>query len=349
MEEIRKQRPSPRTLAARLPEWGILEKLIAEAPNEARVIEIGKSQDNFQELPIIAIEFGSQSPTAPTLLFVGGAHGLERIGSQVVLSQLQSFIDQCHWDELIKVALETIRVTYIPMLNPLGLMNKTRANPNGVDLMRNSPVESDGEDRNFLLGGHRLSKHLPWFRGYGFLEPESQALYDYAVKNIFSSPRVIAIDFHSGFGVDDRIWFPYAFSRKPFPDLAYAYSFKHYFEKTHPNHFYVIEPQSRQYTMSGDLWDHLYLEYRRQNTGLFLPFCLEMGSWLWVRKNPWQLFTLLGPFNPVLPHRLKRILRRHNTLFDFMLKSTVSKGGWTQINNEQKKQFQDDAMELWYK
>ncbi len=350
MEALLKPRPDSHILDAKLPEWAILESILAELPKQARIIELGHTQNSEHSLPLTAIEFGSQAPEAPTLLLVGGVHGLERIGSQVVLSQLQSFVEICAWDEMVNFALQKVRVAFLPMLNPLGIMMKTRSNPNGVDLMRNSPVESDGEDENLLLGGHRFGDWLPWFRGYGFLEAEAQALYDYVKKITFQSSRVITMDVHSGFGRDDRLWFPFAHSRKPFTDVALAYAFKQHFDKTHPHHFYIIEPQSRQYTMSGDLWDYFYLEYKKEGplNGKFLALTLEMGSWLWVRKNPWQLFSLLGPFNPVLPHRLKRILRRHNTLFEFLLRSTVSEHSWADMNDEQRAKYEARALELWY-
>ena len=45
------------------------------------------------------------------------------------------------------------------------------------------------------------------------------------------------------------------------------------------------------------------LEFMRLNhlpDNVFLPFTLEMGSWLWVRKNPRQMLDYFGYFNPVI-------------------------------------------------
>ena len=69
------------------------------------------------------------------------------------------------------------------------------------------------------------------------------------------------------------------------------------------HHRYVIEPQSRQYLAHGDLWDHLYLRSRERPERVFLPLTLEMGSWIWVKKNPRQLFSRQGIFNPLVQHR----------------------------------------------
>ena len=62
--------------------------------------------------------------------------------------------------------------------------------------------------------------------------------------------------------------------------------------------------------------------------GVFLPLTLEMGSWLWVKKNPRQLFSRLGMFNPVIAHREQRVLRRHLPLLDFLLRAALSHARW---------------------
>ena len=78
--------------------------------------------------------------------------------------------------------------------------------------------------------------------------------------------------------------------------------------------------------------DYLYqAQLQSGNNHVFLPFTLEMGSWLWVKKNPRQLFTWFGHFNPILPHRLTRVLRRHLTLFDFLLSATASYQYWLPV------------------
>ena len=57
----------------------------------------------------------------------------------------------------------------------------------------------------------------------------------------------------------------------------------------------------------------------------FLPLTLEMGSWLWVKKNPRQLFSRRGIFNPLIAHRQQRVLRRHLPLLDFAVRAA---GAW---------------------
>jgi hypothetical protein len=108
-----------------------------------------------------------------------------------------------------------------------------------------------------------------------------------------------------------------------------------------------MEPQSASYTTHGDLWDFLYDEYRERYRGLFLPFTLEMGSWLWVKKNPRQFFSWFGLFNPILPHRLERVLRRHLILFDFLLHAAASWQNW-RPDAARRETCRQEAMKRWF-
>ena len=64
------------------------------------------------------------------------------------------------------------------------------------------------------------------------------------------------------------------------------------------------------------------------NGAPFIPWTLEMGSWNWVRKNPFQLMSLTGPFNPIVPHRLRRVQRHHLLLIDFFLRAVHNHEAW---------------------
>lgn len=340
------------TIKRKLPEMETLRRLSLELVRQGRFQVLGWSEDKQnQKLPLIGASFGSEDPEAPTLGLFGGVHGLERIGAQVVLAYMTSFGDLILWDRLLQEALKRIRIVFFPMVNPLGMFHVTRANPNGIDLMRDAPVES--EEATSLVGGHRISPLLPWYRGPKGkgLEPESKAVIEFCKTEIFQSKRAIVLDFHSGFGSIDRIWFPFARSKKPFPHLPEFHALKDAFERTHPNHPYRIEPQAKSYTTHGDLWDHAYdLFYGQKETDqkVFLPLAVEMGSWLWVKKNPAQIFSALGPFNPMRPHRLRRILRRHNTLLDFVIRSLVSHEVWVPSDNSQREKHRQRALDLWY-
>lgn len=339
--------PNQRLLEKQLPEWIALEKWLREFSSLGEIEILGWSRSSSHELPLVGASFGSQEPQAPVLALFAGVHGLERIGSQVVLSLMQSFSESLLWDQVLQETLKRIRILFFPLVNPLGVLNKTRANPQGVDLMRNSPVESD-EKPHWLLGGQRISSTLPWYRGSGKLEPEAEAVLQFCQKKFFLSQAVITVDFHSGFGLQDQIWFPYAKTRKPFPHLSHFSAWAESFEKSHPHHFYRIEPQASNYITHGDLWDFVYDEFRSQNAGAYLPLTLEMGSWMWMKKNPLQALSSLGIFNPVKPHRQKRVLRRHLSFFEFLIRATASHGHWSDLKPERRNRFAQRALKRWY-
>lgn len=332
-----------------LPEIQQIEKKLQAAGSTARSEILTYSEAGDLRFPIYKVSFGNPDPRAPVLGFVGGVHGLERIGAQVCVALMNSLAELSQWDENLQRTLQTVRVFFIPTVNPVGIYRKTRCNPQGVDLMRNAPVEADNP--HFLLGGHRFSKRLPWYRGEegSTMQIEAQALVDAVEKEIALSPLAVTLDLHSGFGLQDRLWFPYARTVRPYPDLHLCYALKELLDRTYPHHFYRMEPQAQNYTTHGDLWDYLYDTHRAAKPGqVYLPLCLEMGSWLWVKKNPWQIFSAEGPFNPLKGHRHKRTLRRHNTLMEFLIRAVSSPQAWVQTDGGRRQELDQKARELWY-
>ncbi|AEI80090.1 zinc carboxypeptidase [Cupriavidus necator N-1] len=274
-----------------------------------------------------AATLGSRDPGAPAIGIFGGIHGLERIGTQLVLDYLRSVLSRLAWDELLHRELQSVRLVFMPIVNPGGMWAGTRANPNGVDLMRNGPQDADARVP-FLAGGQRIGAWLPWYRGTAGapMEAESRALLRVVQEELLPRPLSFAVDCHSGYGWRDSIWFPYAGTRRPMAHLPEMYLLKTLFEQAHPHHGYTFEPQSHQYLLHGDLWDHAYDLTPHGN--LFLPMTLELGSWLWIKKNPRQLFSREGIFNPIKAHRTARVLRRHVSLFDFLGRVAFAPDRW---------------------
>jgi hypothetical protein len=326
-----------------------LEDIIKQLGNRALVEVIDYVNYKHLRFPIYCITLGSMQADVPVLAYFGGVHGLEKIGSEVILAYLQTIVHLLDWDEEFATRLQKSRLVFVPIVNPIGVYLGTRSNGNGVDLMRNAPIEGSGNTK--LYSGHRLSPLLPWYRGNETeMEVEAQALCQIINQQLFKAPLSIAIDLHSGFGLHDRLWFPYASSKKPMPNLAETYAWKQLFDRCYPHHFYKIEPMSQEYVINGDLWDYLYDDFLLQNKGqaLFLPLTLEMGSWLWLRKNPMHLFQRYGLFHPLSPHRQQRILRRHFTLFDFLFRSLLYAQQWAHLSAAQKQENDNKAHALWY-
>jgi hypothetical protein len=328
-----------------------LELVIEEAGTRLEVAVACEVDGGSRRFPVYALALGNADPLAPAVGFFGGVHGLERIGTRVLLVFLRSMLARLPWDASLQGLLSSVRLVFMPLVNPGGMWRSTRANPRGVDLMRNAPLDAR-ERPTFMVGGQRISARLPWYRGPAGaeMEAESQAICRFVDRELLSRPFSIALDCHSGFGAVDRIWFPFACSRRPMPHLAEVNALAELFVAAYPTHNYVIEPQSRQYVVHGDLWDYLYLRAGEAGGGarIFLPLTLEMGSWLWVRKRPSQLLSREGAFNPKPFHRLQRVLRRHLIWLEFLARAAEGRRYWLPVG-EARERHRQLAEARWYR
>jgi len=332
------------------PELIELERLISESADYLQVRVVHRTLVGNRSFPVYVITLGNPAPDIPAVGFFGGVHGLERIGAEVVIAYLRNLVMRLQWDDLLHRQLESVRLVFMPLINPGGVWLGTRANPNGVDLMRNAPIDAR-ERVPFLIGGQRISARLPWYRGPlgAPMEAESAALCQVVEDELLAREFSIALDCHSGFGVNDRLWFPYAHTALPIEHLPEIHALMEIFSRTHPNHHYIFEPQSRQYLTHGDLWDYLYRRAATQQPSrTFLPLTLEMGSWLWVKKNPRQVFSRHGIFNPLIEHRLQRVLRRHLAWFDFLSRAAGSHARWRPLERK-RDDHRERALALWYR
>lgn len=348
---VRRLRPchSATSVPTPLPDIDELLRLLDEGADHLTTRVACEVEVRGRRFDVHVITLGQGGPDAPAVGFFGGVHGLERIGAEVVIAYLRSLVRRLSWDDLLREQLKQLRLVFMPLVNPGGYWLGTRANPQGVDLMRNAPIDAI-EPVPWLIGGQRLSPTLPWYRGQPRMpmQPESAALCDVVEKELLPHPFSIAVDCHSGFGVSDRIWFPYAHTSMPIDHLAELHALREIFDQAHCYHRYVFEPQSQQYLTHGDLWDHLYLQSRLHHAhNTFLPLTLEMGSWLWVKKNPRQLFSRHGIFNPLIRHRQERVLRRHMGLLDFMARAACSHQHWRPEGAE-RVQHHEAALAHWY-
>ena len=306
---------------------------------------VGRITAGARSFPLLVASIGSRDPLAPAVGFFGGIHGLERIGTQLILAYMRALLFRLEWDELLHLQLQKVKLVFMPIVNPGGMWAHTRANPQGVDLMRNAPQKAES-GVPFLAGGQTLSALLPWYCGRpgAPMETESTALLQVVHEQLASRPFSLALDCHSGYGFDDSLWFPYAKTRRLMANLPEMFALKTMLEQSHPHHDYRFEPQSNQYLLHGDLWDHAYDHAPAGH--VFLPMTLELGSWLWIRKNPRQLFSRHGIFNPIKVHRTKRVLRRHADLLDFLARAAFAAPNWLPPA-ERRAQLTKLAMAYW--
>jgi len=332
-----------------LAELDELQRIVDAGAGHLSCKAITHVNTNGKAFPVHAISLGNPDDAVPAVGFFGGVHGLERIGTEVVLACLRSVVGRLSWDRTLHHMLEGMRIVFMPIVNPGGMWRGTRANPQGVDLMRNAPVECT-TGAPWLVGGQRLSPGLPWYRGAdgAGMQPEAQALCDTVTTELLGHRFALTIDCHSGFGLSDRVWFPHAHTAQPVEHLPALHALSRLLDESLVHHRYVFEPQSRQYLTHGDLWDHLYLQAGQRPERVFLPLTLEMGSWLWVKKNPRQLFSRNGIFNPLIEHRQQRVLRRHVSLLDFLMRATFSHQRWLPEGAAREVQRQA-ALDHWYR
>jgi hypothetical protein len=331
------------------PELAELERILDDNECHLERRQLGEIEQGGYRFPLHAICLGNPSVRVPAVGFFGGVHGLEQIGTQVLLTYLKSLLTRLGWDRMLHRQLQSIRLIFMPIVNPVGMWRCTRGNSHGVDLMRNAPVDAEGRVP-LLAGGQRISSHLPWFRGFADapMEAECSAVCRIVQEELLARDFSIVLDCHSGFGMCDRIWFPFAYTRQPIPHLPEILALENLFTQSFPHHPYVFEPQSRQYLAHGDLWDFLYLHASKKPERIFLPLTLEMGSWRWIKKSPWQLFSRKGMFNPLPLHRLNRVLRRHLFWFDFLVRAACEYAAWLP-RGAMRAQHQQMAYERWYR
>lgn len=140
----------------KLPELDALERIIelgADLLQSHVACEVNLPRGG--SYPVHVVTLGNPSPTVPAVGYFGGVHGLERIGAEVVIAYLQNLVMRLQWDSTLHKQLESVRLVFMPIVNPGGMALGTRANPNGVDLMRNAPVDAV-EKVPFLVGVNAL-------------------------------------------------------------------------------------------------------------------------------------------------------------------------------------------------
>jgi hypothetical protein len=329
-----------------LTELATLERMLEGAPGGVTTRTVCEVACDGARLPVYSIAIGNPDANAPCVGFFGGIHGLERIGTHVLLHFLDDVFKRLAIDAGLKRRLESLRLVFMPLINPGGMLRATRANPAGVDLMRNAPVDA-AANATFMVGGHRLSPRLPWFRGGADMEAESRAVCEVVQREMLGRRFAVALDCHSGFGLRDRIWFPYAHTPVPIRHLAEIHALADLTDQLCPRHGYLFEPQSTTYSTHGDLWDHLYRISLTAGGGAFLPLTLEMGSWRWVLEKPRQLFSRLGLFNPLPPARRAQVVRQHLPWLDFLTYMGGTWADWLPVGAERERHDRA-ARARWY-
>ncbi|MBD2858364.1 DUF2817 domain-containing protein [Spongiibacter sp. KMU-158] len=337
------------SLGGRFSELFAVEQLCQQAGSMIQTRVEALVELNGLQLPITSLTIGNPETARNCLLLTGGIHGVERIGTQVLIAWLESVIERCRWDAHWQRQFdEELAIVALPIVNPGGMLQDMRCNPSSVDLNRHAPIDAEA-DTPFLIGGHRIWRKLPWYRGHWHRHQEIEfvALQNVVYRCTRPESLCLVVDFHSGFGFKDHLWIPYAFRKEPIEDIACYVALKLLWERNFPHHNYQFGPQAMHYLSHGDLWDYFHIQSREHGAKL-LPLTLEMGSWLWVKKHPSQIFSFAGLFNPTVPHRHARVLRSHLILLDFLMAACRNPNQWL-VEGEHARQLQQMAQALWYR
>ena len=87
--------------------------------------------------------------------------------------------------------LKDIRVAFIPLVNPSGMLRRRRSNAQGVDLMRNAPIDAKGKSLScWGASGFTLFAMVSW-QAWPSMQDENQALYEFMQTALKESPFVI--------------------------------------------------------------------------------------------------------------------------------------------------------------
>lgn len=313
---------------------------------EKRILEVARKNENLVKIhqygfsrkteqgfrfPIYSLSLGKPSALKKYPVgIVAGVHGLETIGVRILLDFLFHCLDEP--DFLPELHSGKLGIHALPMANPGGIALRKRANPAGVDLMRNSGVEAVHSMPFF--GGQKMSNRLPYFRGNS-LEPESRTLYRFVYDSFFGiKNRLIPVlDVHSGFGSIDHVWWPYAGTKDPCKDHR-LFEAMGRFLKIQAGHSHLsFGPQSESYTTHGDLWDLFYDHYNRLEEenkwkSRFLPLTLEVGTWSDLRERPGRILNRKNIFNPEGDQKRETIRKYRKFLRDLFRLALTKEKDW---------------------
>lgn len=185
-----------------LPE--ILSSLAALPPSDYQLEILGKSRQG-REIPLFSIG----NPKAQhQVLWVCGQHGDELDAVQACVYLMQDLLKRLPTDPLWQARLQQARWHLVPVLNPDGLIARTRKNAAGVNLNSNWDAGWSRPLADDKLQAEVFSPTGSNYHGeQAFSEPETQALASWISRH---RPQLI-FDYHTGMASFSQgmVLFPY--------------------------------------------------------------------------------------------------------------------------------------------
>ena len=109
-----------------LPELKEIQALCDRAGDLLKLNTLGTIEVQGVELPIHALILGNDDPNTPGIGLFGGIHGVERIGTEVVLAYMHSLIESLSWSPALRDLVNQMHIVFMPMVNPGGIVKQTR-------------------------------------------------------------------------------------------------------------------------------------------------------------------------------------------------------------------------------
>ena len=126
-----------------------LKEIASKHPNITRLYSIGHSVQ-FRNIWVLEISDnpGRHEPGEPEFKYVGGIHGNEVLGKEMLLLLIQHLVLSYGKDDIITRLVDSTRIHILPLMNPDGFKESTEGdchsdkglyNAHGVDLNNNFP------------------------------------------------------------------------------------------------------------------------------------------------------------------------------------------------------------------
>ncbi|MDK9700378.1 MAG: DUF2817 domain-containing protein [bacterium] len=202
-------------------------------PLIARIDTIGYSVNHFPLLRLRISDSVVVQRDIPSILLLGGTHGNEAIGVEVVMEYLAWLFSRVNTDTSLQRRLQQVELHVIPVFNPDGYINGIRHNAHNVDLNRNFRFHWGYAAVNY--GSAPLS------------EPENYAL-DSLLRVI---QPVTSISYHS---YGELILRPYSWNSREAPDSTVTRSVANLYRNTITRYQSILGGQL--YYHGGEFNDH---------------------------------------------------------------------------------------------
>lgn len=285
-----------------------LEETAAEHPDIARLVDIGDSWEKtagIADRDILAMRITDNpeiEEDEPDALFMARQHADEATPTEIALQLIENLTDNYGSDTRISWLVDNRDIWIIPVMNPDGMDYITltgeswRKNRHlnydgsyGVDLNRNYNGSENGDPLGaWSVGASLVPSDQDYCGEYAFSEPETQALRDLALDQMFE----VAIDFHMA---GDVICWPWGYTTNVTPDdedLTRIAS-----EMSRLNGYMTYQSYMTG-LLAGDSVDWLY-----GGAGAY-SFLFEVGGWLDYLHAENEFNAVLGQIAENIPPAL---------------------------------------------